>query len=59
MISNQELFTKKIAKLLLQQSGIISFEEELTPESKNPSSVGDILRSKDYWNHKVKNLDEK
>ncbi len=43
------LFTKQLAKRLLIQSGILRDDEELTPDPQVPASVGDILRSKNYW----------
>lgn len=59
MISNQGLFTKRLAKLLLNQSGILSDGEELTPDSLVPASVGDILRSEKYWKPKINSSNEK
>ena len=44
------LFTKQLTRLLLVQSGILRDDEELTPiDPQVPASVGDILRSKNYW----------
>jgi len=59
MIKNQEIFTTQLTRLLLSQSGLLPSEEELIPNIKVPTSIGDILRSKKYRDHKVKNLKEK
>lgn len=50
------LFTKQLTRLLLVQSGILRDDEELTPDPQTPASVGDILRSKNYW---LRNENEK
>jgi hypothetical protein len=47
---NVNIFTNQLARLLLIQSGLLRDDEELIQDTpKVPASVGDILRSKNYW----------
>lgn len=48
-MKKNRLFREQLVRLLLVQSGILHDDEELTPDPQVPASVGDILRSKNYW----------
>lgn len=52
------IFSNQLVKLLLTQSGVLNDDEELIQDPKTPASLGDILRSKKYWNPKVKNYEK-
>lgn len=57
-MKDERLFSKQLVRLLLTQSGILRDDEELIQDPKTPASLGDILRSKKYWNPKVKNYEK-
>lgn len=59
MTRNQHTFTNQLVRLLLTQSGVLRADEELTPDPQVPASVGDILRSKKYWEPKINSSNEK
>lgn len=49
-MQDNKLFKSQLTRLLLVQSGILRADEELTQDTPEvPASVGDILRSKNYW----------
>lgn len=48
-MQNSKLFTQRLCRQLLNQSGILFSDEELTDNTKTPASIGDILHSKSYW----------
>ncbi|MDD4135846.1 MAG: hypothetical protein PHN66_02120 [Candidatus Shapirobacteria bacterium] len=55
MANRSIFFTDQLVHLLLVQSGVIRSDEELIADPKLPAKVGDIFRSKKYWNQKIKN----
>ena len=54
MSSQDDFFTHQFALALLRQTGLLGAEEGFGLEPAVPASVGDVLKSKKYWDKTIK-----